>query len=138
MLQTSMAVPLLMINRYDPFDAPAPGDWLDLDETERIDLVQRYHRRARIRLPNARVHAAFHVIVENQIALGEQTVLRTAQRLLAEGLNRHEVIHAIGSVLAGHLFDLTRQSAPSTPEADDNQRYNAALERLTADNWREN
>lgn len=133
-----MALPLLMISRYDPFHAPAPGDWLDLDETERLDLVQRYHRRARVRLPNARVHAAFHVIVENQIALGEQTVLRTAQRLLAEGLNRHEVIHAIGSVLAGHLFDLTRQSAPSTPEADDNQRYNAALERLTADNWREN
>jgi hypothetical protein len=57
------------MQRYDPLEAPDPGEWLALDEQERIDLVQDYHRRARIRLPNAKVHAVLHAIVEAQIAL---------------------------------------------------------------------
>ena len=42
------------MQRYDPLEAPDPDEWLALDEQERLDLVQEYHRRARIPLPNAR------------------------------------------------------------------------------------
>jgi hypothetical protein len=57
---------------YDPLEAPEPEEWLAIDEAERIQLAQDYHRRARVRLPNEKLHAVFHVVVENQIALGDE------------------------------------------------------------------
>jgi hypothetical protein len=50
------------LKRYDPQHAPDPAAWLALDEEERIVLALQYHRRARVRLPNARLHATIHVI----------------------------------------------------------------------------
>jgi len=121
------------MQRYDPLAAPDPEQWLALDEQERIDLVQDYHRRARIGVPNATLHAKLHAIVETQIALGDKTpARRTAQRLMNEGLDRHEAIHAIGSVLAGFIYDLMMVRESDT---DPNAPYFAALERLTAKDW---
>ena len=124
------------MKRYDPLQPPAPEDWLSMDEQERIQLAEDHHRRARIRLPNVKVHAVVHVIVENQIALGDEIpVRRTLQRLMSEGLDRHDAIHAVGSVLMGHMHELlTRPDLEST--ADANPAYFAALERLTAEEWR--
>jgi hypothetical protein len=81
------------------------------------------------------VHAVCHVIVENQFALGDELpVKRTVQRLMSEGLDRHDAIHAVGSVLIGHLTDLL--AAPRTEiGTDPNPRYYAELERLTAKDW---
>jgi len=71
--------------QYDPLEAPEPEEWLAIDEAERIDVVKDYHRRARVRLPNEKLHAVFHVVVENQIALGNEIpVQSTVQRLMAE------------------------------------------------------
>jgi hypothetical protein len=43
-------------------------------------------------------------MVEAQIALGDETpASRIAQRLIGEGLDRHDAIHAIGMVLAEHI-----------------------------------
>lgn len=48
-----------------------------------------------------------HVVVENQIALGDEIPVRRAvQRLMSEGLDRHDSIHAVGSVLIGHIGEL--------------------------------
>jgi hypothetical protein len=92
-----------------------------------------YHRRARVRLPNEKLHAVLHVVIENQIALGDEIpVQNTAQRLMAEGLDRHEVIHCIASVLAEFIHDLMGNSGSSTKS---NQAYFAALQRLTAEGW---
>jgi len=122
------------MQRYDPFAAPDPQAWLALDEEERFTLVEDYHRRMRIRVPNARMHAVVHAIVETQIALGDETPARdTLQRLMREGLDRHDAIHAIGSVLVGYMSDLMK--APKS-DADPNPRYFAELERLTAEEWR--
>jgi hypothetical protein len=120
-----------VIREYDPFTEPNPEQWLALDEQERIDLVLEYHRRARIRLPRQEVHAIFHVVVENQIADAELPVRRIAQRLMSEGLDRHEAIHAIGSVLAGRIHDIMR----GTTDQDPNEDYFAELEALTAESW---
>jgi hypothetical protein len=77
------------MKRSDPLQAPEAEEWLWLDESERIRLAAEYHRRARIRLPNVKVHAVFHVIAENQIALGDKIpVRRTLVRLMEEGLDR--------------------------------------------------
>jgi len=121
--------------RYDPLAAPTPGQWLALDEQERIRLVEDYHRRAGIRVPGAKAHAIIHVIVENQIALGDETpVERAIQRLMSEGLDRHDAIHAVGSVLAEHLQDLMSRPAASADESP-NADFFAAVERLTAQQW---
>jgi hypothetical protein len=120
---------------YDPLISPDPDAWLALEEQGRIELVMDFHRRARIRPPNAKVHAVLHVGVENQIAEGDALpVRRTLDRLMTEGLDRHDAIHAIGMVLIGHMNDLLKAGQV---EGDPNIRYFAELERLTAAKWRQ-
>jgi len=51
------------MNRYDPLKAPNPQQWLAAAEQHRINLVEDFHRRERIDLPNAQIHAVVHVIV---------------------------------------------------------------------------
>jgi hypothetical protein len=113
------------VQRYDPLEAPDPEEWLELDEQERIDLVREYHRRAGIHLPNEKLHATLHAIVEAQIALKEETPAgRIAQRLIGEGLDRHDAIHAIGMVLAEHIYDVLKTTQS---DKDPNAPYFAAL-----------
>ena len=120
---------------YNPERTPEPETWLELDEQGRIVLVETYHRGARIKLPNVTAHALLHVIVENQIALNLDPVVRAMHRLRKEGLTRHDAVHAIGSVVAEHLFDILK-----TNQNDDaaalQARYYAAVERLSAASWR--
>ena len=109
-------------------------DWLETDEGERIELVSAYHRRQKIKLPNSQLHAVIHVVVENQLALGEEAVVNTLSRLQGEGLSRHDAIHALGSVLAENLYELMQEEDASTGAPY--QRYLERLQRLTAKNWR--
>jgi len=121
------------LNRYDPDHAPNPEQWLALDEAVRIHLADEYDRVKRIKLPNVKAHAVFHAIVENQIAENLESVVRTMGRLTAEGLSRHESIHAIASVLAEHINELFNAKADEKHSA---AIYGAAVERLTARGWR--
>ena len=95
-----------MSNYYDPNLSPAPGAWLLLDEQDRISQAAKYHKKRGLRLPNANAnananaHATFHVMIENQIAEGEASVIRAMGRLNKQGLDRHDAIHAIGWVLS--------------------------------------
>jgi len=57
------------------------------------------------------------------------------RRLTAEGLARHDALHAIASVLAGEMQDLLADGAGVPPEVAQ-ARYDAAIERLTAAQWR--
>jgi hypothetical protein len=121
--------------RYDAHNAPDPRIWLELDEQDRIDQVIEYHRRRRLPVgENARVHAAAHVIVENQAAMGDATVVpATLGRLMREGLDRHDAIHAIGSVLVGIFFDVAKDPGK---QIDINAAYGRELGELTAASWR--
>ena len=83
---------------------------------------------------DAQLHAVIHVIVENQLALGEEVVAETLARLQKEGLDRHDALHAIGSVLAADLYELMQDGAEATGEAY--RRYLERLKKLTAKNWR--
>ena len=76
--------------RYDADKAPEPDQWLELDEHDRIDLVVAYHRRGNLPVgERAKAHAATRVIVENQVAMGDATVVpATLDRLMREGLDR--------------------------------------------------
>ncbi|MEX3968103.1 hypothetical protein AB4Y42_38960 [Paraburkholderia sp. EG286B] len=124
-----------MMEAYNPERESEPESWLNLDEQERIALVETWHRAARIKLPNARLHATLHVIVENQLALRLDPVVRAMHRLRKEGLTRHDAIHAIGSVVAEHLFDILKANQDDGAAASQ-ARYYAAVERLTAAAWR--
>jgi len=82
-------------------------------------------------MPNPHTHAMMHVIVENQLALGDPPETRaTLERLLAAGLSRHAAVHAVGSVVAEALWKVLRDHA--TFDRPANAR---ALERLRPEGW---
>jgi hypothetical protein len=122
------------VTRYDPREPPPADVWLALDPDERRMLVETYHHRKKVRLPNAHVHALIHVIVENQLALRVQAVVDTLARLQQEGLDRHDALHAIGSVLAEHVYELMHEHDERT--APTLARYVDQLKQLTAARWR--
>lgn len=121
------------MKRYDPDRAPVAEEWLAQDEQYRIMLVEQHHRHARIKLAKLTVHAALHVIVENQIAMKHEPVVRAMTRA-AEGLCRHDAVHAVATVLTEHIHDLYHAEVSA---ADSQAVYNAAIERLSARSWRE-
>jgi hypothetical protein len=130
-------IPLRLNDNMDPYDPDTPrqpADWLQTDEGERIELVSSYHRRKKVDLPNTQLHAVIHVVVENQLALGEEVVVDTLARLQSEGLSRHDALHAIGSVLAADLYELMHETSETTSDA--HRRYLDRLEKLKAKNWR--
>jgi hypothetical protein len=94
----------------------------------------RCHRRAGVRLPNVRLHAVVHVIVENQLAGAWAPAVDALARLRRDGVGRHDAIHTIGALLAVHMADVTR-GAVGGP--DPNAPYVAALAELTAERWRQ-
>ena len=117
---------------YDPMRSPIREEWTELDEGEQIALVSNYHRHNRIKTPNLSVHAAMHVAVENQMLMGDETPVASAlERLTAEGLDRHEAIHAIASVLAGLMFDASKAQGGDDLKA----LYYREVAELTADKW---
>ena len=125
------------IQDYDPLVEPDPDEWLAAGEQERIDAVKYYHRHAESEAERSTLHAVIHAVVENQIAEGDELpVRRTMTRLMDQGLDRHQAIHAFGSVLAGHINELMREAKAGRDPADDvNIPYFAELERLTAKDW---
>lgn len=132
---------------------PASGeiDGIDLamldpsNEDERRILIESEHPEMRRALDdgrdlhvgseviNPRLHIAMHEIVANQIwADDPPEVWRTAERLLAGGRDRHEILHMLASVMSdqvwgsmtkGESFDMDRvrlelAALPESWEAD--------------------
>jgi UDP-N-acetylmuramyl tripeptide synthase len=66
--------------------------------------------------------------------MGDVTVvLATLDRLMREGLDRHDAIHAIGSVLMGIFFDVPKEPGK---HVNINAEYGCQLAELTAASWR--
>ena len=125
-----------MLERYDPESAPDPETWIAADDAERLRLIEEAHRRLGVKLPNEHVHAIIHLIVENQVALGDETPAADAvQRVIGEGLTRHDALHAVGSVLMVHMQSLV--GGQDDPDSDPHAPYFQDLQRLTAKSWRE-
>lgn len=121
-----------MLTRYDPDRAPDPARWLAESEAQLIDIIQRCHRRQRIELPRPRIHAVLHMVVENQVAMGDEVaVAGTVERLVRDGLSRHEAIHAVMHVLLPFMARVAQAEAPFDTDA-----YNQALRELTEERWR--
>ena len=116
---------------YDPDKPVDAAEWLALDEGEQQLVVERYHKRARIRLPSRRVHAIIHAAIETQVAQGHAAASRALERMLAEGLDRHDAVHAVGSVMAKHMFDIMKHG-----QSFDEKAYATDLDALSAERWR--
>ena len=128
------------MERYNPSRAPNPKQWLALSESERLELVSEYHADASEEIQDSDpdealarndLHATMHVVVENQLAEGIDPVCQAVSRLIHEGLDRHDAVHAIGAELAGHLFDTLRGRPEPAPEKV-TQLYYERLRKLTA------
>ena len=122
------------MKKYNPGVGPIATEWLATSEQDRFEMVIAYHRRRHISMPNHRLHAAIHVVVENQVALGEAVVVEALARLRNEGLDRHEAIHAIGMVLGEHLYDVLKTGGDPTPEL--HAPYFERLKHFSAEDWR--
>src|SRR5487761_1014760 len=105
---------------------PGQGEWdeIDLglldpaDEDERRTLIEAEHPELRGaieddvreihtggRVVSPNLHIAMHEVVANQLWADEPPeVWQTAQRLTAAGYDRHEVLHMLGSVVAGEVW----------------------------------
>jgi hypothetical protein len=118
--------------RYDAQRGPDAGEWRQAEEGERLEAVRTYHREQGERLPSARLHAAIHVVIETQLAEGYAPTARALARLRRRGLDRHEAIHAIGSVAAQELHALLSGSA----KAFDAAAFERALDALDGEAWR--
>jgi len=122
------------MKKYNPNQAPDPEEWNALDDSERLVLIEDYHKCKRINLPNQVLHATIHAVVENQIAMGDEfNAAETLDRLISEGLDRHEAIHAIGSVLAEHIYNMLKGEMSDFTHS----QYFSQLNELTAEKWRE-
>ena len=122
------------MERYDPTINPDPDKWLALDEAEQINLVVDFHINAKEEAPEGgeMLHASFHVVVENQIAMDVEPVPETITKLIRQGLERHEAIHAVGAVICENVYDLLNV----TEKSWNSKRYRSRLEKLTAKRWK--
>jgi len=73
-----------------------------------------------------------HVVVENQLAEQYEPTVTTLQRLIGEGMSRHDAIHAIVSVVVEQMQVLMQPGGAQLDLA----AYDQALGALTADRWK--
>jgi hypothetical protein len=101
------------VPRYDFGEAPRPDEWLAMDEEKRIAVVREAHERSRSPVgQNPDAHALIHVMVENQLAEGQPSIVAAYDRCRAEGLDRHATVHALASVVTRHMLAMLEQQTP--------------------------
>ena len=124
-----------MIDAYDPEVSPDPELWLATDELELEEIIMQYCMANEAELPDVYMHAHFHMAVENQVAMGDEIpVAGEFRRFMADGLSRHEAVHAIGWVLSKHMFGIVHNPAEGT---DLDLKYYEKLKNFTVAQWHE-
>ncbi|MCU7937488.1 MAG: hypothetical protein KZQ99_21965 [Candidatus Thiodiazotropha sp. (ex Dulcina madagascariensis)] len=122
------------MDQYDPLTQPNTEEWLGATENERVSAVREYHEKSNEDLDEKAlaIHSAIHVIVETQLAIGVELLPETMAKLIRQGLNRHEAIHAIGAIISGDILAIIRgEKTESSPK-----QYRKKFEKITAKRWR--
>ena len=121
------------MQEYNPSNSIDADEWLEVDELMRSELVRKFHRGLDKPLPEDSLpgHALIHVIVENQIATNIELVPETIAKLVRQGLDRHEAVHAIGALISAQMFNL----AQGNIEKFCTVKYKRQLKKLTAKRW---
>lgn len=119
---------------YDADRAPDPKRWLEVPAPERVVAVEAHHRALAVPHPSSpkpRLHAALHVVVEDQLARDDPPEARRAlERLVRGGLSRHEAVHALGLVAADAAEKAIARGR------HDAAAYARELDALTVEGWR--
>lgn len=118
---------------YDPSKQISSDEWLELEEFERISLVRTFHEKLDDGLSEdaLEMHTMFHVIVENQLAEKVEFIPETIAKLTRQGLDRHEIIHAIAAIVSEDILDLWK----GNKKAFSPKQYRRKLEKITAKRW---
>ncbi len=118
---------------YNPNEPIDSESWLALDEAIRIELVHDFHSELELDMTDVALslHSSIHVIVENQLAMKVDLLPETIAKLIRQGLNRHEAIHAIGAIISTDIFDVLKGSSEKFSPI----KYRRKLEKITAKRW---
>lgn len=122
---------------YDPDNWPHPDWWDRMGMSERIQAVAEYHQahngfNGSNTAINEHLHAIAHVMVENLLMSGRRSMLRPVlEKLMRQGLTRHQAIHAIASVIFDHVTEELRDGK----HCDRMATYLAKLEQVDAIAW---
>lgn len=120
-----------MIEQYDPDNGHDAESWIAMDEQARIELIKSYHEKEKPHpeAPNPHLHAVFHNIIETQACVDER-VKKALERMVGDGLTRHNAIHAAASIVQKYI-----QAALSKQEPVDEEAYVEELEAFDANDW---
>jgi Domain of unknown function (DUF1841) len=112
----------------DPSDPDDRGMLIEGEHPEYHDALADLDSEA-VDGVNPRLHITVHEIIANQLWDDDPPeVWQAARRLLATGMDRHDVLHAIGEVLLEHLWGVLSGSGPTDPA-----RYVEEIENLGRD-----
>ena len=64
--------------------------------------------------------------------MGVELIPETIAKLIRQGLDRHEAIHAIGAIISEDIFYIMRRELTEFSP----KQYRRKLEKLTAKRWR--
>ena len=120
---------------YDPDERLNIEEWLTLDDSQKVKIVSDFHESIKEEFSDDgafAMHSHMHVIVENQIAGNVELVPETVDKLMRQGLSRHEAIHAVSAILAEDIFDMLQGKV----EEFSLKKYRRKLEKITAKKWR--
>jgi hypothetical protein len=126
------------MNNYDPDIEPNPEAWLELFESDRLELVMEFHAQleddledTEDEIPNMEMHCGMHVVVENQLAMDSPPLARkTMSRLMEAGVSRHDAMHAIANAMTQEMFLMLKSD-----EMFNEERYEKALQELDPSDW---
>ena len=108
--------------------------WLARDEAERVAEVESYHQALlpdNQCPPNLKLHATLHVLVENQLAMNDPVEAAAAiDRLVADGLSRHDAVHAVGWLVSDYMNEAVKKQQPI-----DREGYVNELKTFDAERW---
>ncbi|MGE0417002.1 MAG: DUF1841 family protein [Acetobacteraceae bacterium] len=126
----------MTIDSYDPLQPPDPAVWQEASSEDRIRVVRAYHEAAGMSGSALTVHGGLHVTVENQIALNDPPIVAVkVQQLMAQGLDRHQALHAVASVLIDHMRRMTAPGRRPMEREALAEAYIGAVRRLNARKW---
>ena len=119
---------------YNPNIQIDKQQWLEMDEAQRIAIVETFHAQNDEDLEEEAktLHASFHVIVENQIAQNVTIVEQTIAKLIRQGIDRHEAIHAISAIMSEDILNAARGEG----EEFTIKKFRKKFEKITAKRWR--
>jgi len=125
---------MMELTIYDPLTAPNATAWLALDEGERMMLIIEAHKGEDLDEQQLQLHSSGHLIVENQLALEDPEVVLHFNRLMKEGLDRHNALHACAALVMEMMFNLF-QTEQQNIGGDPNTYYKKRLVQMTAEKW---